>query len=266
MYERYWKLKEKPFSNTPNPRYLYMSRLHEEALMRLFYAVKGRVGGVLLTGDYGCGKTLLSRVLLRELSPLRYEMALLSAPSLGPTELLSEILYQFGAPVRASLGPSELRRALGAFLRSCDESGRHPVVVLDEAQMLLSDSLEEARLLLNFQRDDRFLLTLVFMGQPELKPLVTSRPQLRQRLVVRCHLGPLSQAETVLYMRHRLRVAGAEGPIFTRGAEEAVFAATAGVPREVNSLCDLSLLVGAGRGADSVGPELVRDVAEDLAA
>lgn len=267
MYEAHWKLKEKPFRNTPNPRFLYISQGHEEALTRLLYAVAERKGGMLLTGDYGCGKTLMSRVLLRELSPERYEMAIIANPNLSPAEFLHEVLYQFGASARAGATKPELVHRVEAFARACRREGRHPVLVVDEAQMVRDlETLEEMRLILNLQRDEEFLLTLILVGQPELKRLVEKLPQFKQRLTLRYHLGPLSQAEAALYIRYRMSKAGARRPIFTPDAERAIFEATRGVPREINALADLALLVGCGRGAREIGRDAVWEVARDLAA
>ena len=267
MYEAYWKLEEKPFRNTPNPRYLYISQGHEEALTRLLYAVAGRKGGMLLTGDYGCGKTLMSRVLLRELSPERYEMAIVTNPNLTPTEFLHETLYQFGVSAHSGTTKPQLVHRLEAFARACRREGRHPVLVVDEAQMVRDlETLEEMRLILNLQRDEEFLLTLILVGQPELRGLVEKLPQFKQRLTIRYHLGPLARAEAALYIRYRMSKAGATRPIFTADAERAIFEATRGVPREINAVADLALLVGCGRSCAEVGGELVWEVARDLAA
>ncbi len=267
MYEVYWGLREKPFRNTPNPRFLYISQGHEEALTRLLYAVAERKGGMLLTGDYGCGKTLMSHVLLRELSPDRHEMAIVANPNLSPTEFLQEVLYRFGASARAGATKLELLHRLEAFVRACARAGRHPVLLVDEAQMVRDpETLEEMRLVLNLQRDDCFLITLILVGQPELKGLVDRLPQLKQRLTLRHHLGPLTEAEAALYIRYRMSRAGAKRPIFSLDAERAVFEASRGVPREMNAVADLALLAGCGRGAKEIGRDLVWEVARDLAA
>ncbi len=278
MYEKYWGLKEKPFRNTPNPGYLYISEGHEEALTRLLYAVAERKGGILLTGDYGCGKTLLGRVLLRELSAERYEMAIVASPNLSPTEFLQEVLYQFGVSFPAwSSGhgtgrrmlatKSELRHRFEAFVHGCLRCGRHPVLLVDEAQMVRDgETLEEMRLLLNLQRDDRFLLTLVMAGQPELRGIIDRVPQFKQRLTLRHHLGPLTEAEVPQYIRHRMSCAGAKRAVFTPEAEQAIHAATRGVPREINGLADMALLVGYGRRAHQIGHDFVWEIARDLAA
>lgn len=267
MYEAYWGLAEKPFRNTPNPRYLYISKGHEEALTRLLYAVAERKGGMLLTGDYGCGKTLMSRVLLRELTPERYEMAIVANPNLTPCEFLHEVLYQFGVSARPGATKPELLHRLDAFVHACAKRRRHPVLLVDEAQMVRDlATLEEMRLILNLQRDEEFLLTLILSGQPELRGLIERLPQFKQRLTLRYHLGPLEEAEAALYMRYRLSRAGAKRPVFTAEAERAIFSASRGVPREMNGLADLALLVGCGRGAKEIGSGLVWEVARDLAA
>jgi general secretion pathway protein A len=267
MYEAYWQLNEKPFRNTPNPRFLYLSAGHEEAFTRLLYTVAEQKGGMLLTGEYGCGKTLASRVLVRELSPQRHEMAIITNPNLTPTDLLQEILYQFGVGVRSSAQKPELVHKLETFVRMCDRESRHPVLVVDEAQMVRDmETLEELRLLLNMQRDNKFLMTLVMMGQPELRTLIDRLPQFKQRLTLRHHLGPLNATETIAYVRHRMSRAGATRAIFTTEAEVAIHEVSRGVPREINSCADLALLVGCGRGATHVGSDLVLEVAQDMAA
>jgi general secretion pathway protein A len=267
MYEAYWGLTEKPFRNTPNPRYLYISQGHEEALTRILYAVAERKGGMLLTGDYGCGKTLMGRVLLRELSPERHEMAIVANPNLTPCEFLQETLYQFGVGARPGATKPELLHRLEAFARACAREGRHPVLLVDEAQMVRdTETLEEMRLVLNLQRDEEFLMTLILSGQPELRGLVDRLPQFKQRLTLRYHLGPLDAAEAAMYLKYRMSRAGAKRPVFTADAERAVFEASRGVPRVMNALGDLALLVGCGRGAKEIDGDLAWEVARDLAA
>lgn len=267
MYESYWGLNEKPFRNTPNPRYLYISQGHEEALTRLLYAVAEHKGGMLLTGDYGCGKTLLSRVLLRELAPERFEMAIVAHPNLTPVEFLQEVLYQFGVRVRRDASKPELVHKLRAYARACAATGRHPVLIVDEAQMVADlATLEEMRLILNLQQDDSFLMTMILFGQPELREHLEQLPQFKQRLTLRYHLGPLNEAETAFYIRNRITRAGATKPIFTPEAEVALYESSQGVPRELNGMADLALLVGCGRGVNLISRELIRDVAQDLAA
>lgn len=265
MYEAYWGLREKPFENVPDPRFLFRSAEHEEALARLRYAVTARKGAAMLTGDYGSGKTLLSRVLRRELrDDARYQLALITYPKLTGTQFLRELLYQLtGAEPRG-----DKTRVLHALQRHLEENAERDldtVVLIDEAQTISSKVLfEEIRLLLNFQREDRFLLSLVFLGQPELKRKVDALPQLKQRLAIRYHLRNLSAQETSGYVGHRLRVAGVQRQIFSPEALLRVAGYSQGRPRGINNVCDLALVVGAGRGASVVDVELVREVISDL--
>jgi type II secretory pathway predicted ATPase ExeA len=170
-------------------------------------------------------------------------------------------------PIRPGTGKPELVHRLESFVRACERQGRHPVLVVDEAQLVRNlETLEELRLILNMQRDDRFLITLVLMGQPELRSLVDRLPQFKQRLTLRYHLGPLEPHETTEYIRYRMKRAGARPLIVTPDAEAAIHEASHGVPREINSCADLALLVGCGRGATSIGADLVWEVVQDMAA
>lgn len=265
MYEEHWGLIDKPFRNTPDPHYLYFSRQHEEALTRMLYAITEGQGAMLLTGDYGCGKTMLSRALLDELDPTRFEVAAIPYPNLTAEDLLRQMLAQCGVETPTHLAKGALVERLAAFLERQGAENRQTVVLIDEAQMIADPmTLEEVRLLLNFQQNRRFCLTLLLLGQPEFRDRVRSIPQLLQRLTVRYHVGPLSADEGVRYLRHRLLIAGAEQEIFTREAERAVVAAGGGVPRRMNSIADLALLVGFGQRAPVVDEEIVRQVVADL--
>ncbi|MDR1521056.1 MAG: AAA family ATPase [Planctomycetota bacterium] len=265
MYEEYWRLADKPFRNTPDPHYLFFSRQYEEALARALYVVTEGQGAMLLTGDCGCGKTLLTRVMLDELDPARFEAALVAYPNLQPTELLGEILGQFG--FRNISGWSKVRMldTLGEFLRHTSRRGASTLVIVDEGQTIHSgETLEEVRLLLNFQRDRSFSLSLVLVGQPELRERVAALPQFAQRLAFQCHLSGLSPDESRDYLRHRLAVAGGSEGIFTRGAEDVIIENAAGVPRRLNYLADFSLLAGFGKSAPLVDAEAAREAADDL--
>ena len=267
MYEAYWGLGEKPFENVPDPRFLYRSAEHEEALARLRYAVTARKGGALLTGDYGSGKTLLSRVLRRELQQdPRYQLVLIVYPKLTGLQFLKELLYQLtGAEPRGDR--TRLLHRLDRLLRENARRHLETVLLIDEAQTIAGRVLlEEVRLLLNFQREDRFLLTVLFLGQPELRGKVEAIPQLKQRLAIRYHLGNLSAEETARYVRHRLAVAGAQREVFSPQALRRVARYSGGRPRSINNVCDLALMVGAGRRAPLVGADLVGEVIGDLEA
>lgn len=265
MYEAYWKLKEKPFENAPDPRFIYYSKKHEEALSRMLYVIKERKGAAILTGEYGSGKTLLSRVLMAELSDERYHSALIFNPRLPPLELIKEIIYQLGGKTSDLSSKTDLLHYLNEILYRNKDGNKITVIVVDEAQAIPEENgFEELRLLLNFQLNDNFLLTLILLGQPELKERIESLPQLKQRLAVRYHLKALTEDETREYIQHRLEVAGSKEDIFTEGAYSEIYRFSWGIPRRINNMCDMALLVGYGGGIDKINEEVIRDVAEDM--
>ena len=244
MYEKYWGLKELPFENVPDPKFLYHSPNHEEALTRLLYAAQARKGAAMLTGEVGSGKTLLSRAFIKKISTDDYEVALIANPSLTPADFLKEILYQLGLENRLESKADLLHKLNEEMLKNLKNS-KETLVIVDEAQVIKDKEIfEELRLLLNFQLNDRFLLTLILVGQPELKEQITKIPQLEQRIAIKYHLWPLDLKETLKYIYHRLKTAGMEKDIFTKEAIEKIYEETKGIPRKINNICDLSLLVG----------------------
>lgn len=265
MYKQYWELKEKPFENTPDPRFLYHSPQHEEALMRLLYAIEEKKGAAILSGEYGSGKTTLSRVLLARIDSNRFQVALLINSQLPSLEFLREIARQLGSgnPPERKI---DLLNNLNDILNRNAGINRHTVVVIDEAQLIKErEVFEELRLLLNFQFNSQFLLTLLLLGQPELREKVNSIPQLRQRIGIRHHLRFLNEEETGSYVSHRLKTAGREeGEIFTKDALKAVYGYSKGCPRMINNICDLSLLTGFGRKVENVDEDTIQEVAKDL--
>lgn len=270
MYEAYWGLKEKPFVNTPDPKFLYYSKEHEEALSRLKYAVSNQMGGCMLTGIFGCGKTLLNQTLIDNLvAQGNYKIAFINNPCLSHIELLRTIVYHLGATdlpeKKTDLLTDFLLERLEQMLNNNNDDGKHTVVIIDEAH-IIEDKLifEELRLLLNFQLKDRFLLTLVLSGQPELKKNVDNIKQLAQRIPVRCHLDKLSFDETKNYILHRLKVVGRDEPIFKDGAYHLIYERSGGIPRRINHICDMSLLVGFGKGVKLIDNEIINDVVKDL--
>jgi general secretion pathway protein A len=265
MYEGYWKLKEKPFENTPDPRFIYYSKKHEEALSRMLYVVKEKKGAALLTGEYGSGKTLLSRVLLEELSDDRYHTALVFNPRLPPLELIKEIIYQLGGNASLSRSKTDLLHQLNEILYKKRDGNKNIVIVVDEAQAIPDpNGFEELRLLLNFQLNNSFLLTLILLGQPELKEKLEDMPQLKQRIAVRYHLKALIEEETKEYIEHRLEVAGAKEEIFEKDSFHEIYRFSGGIPRRINNICDMALLVGCGSGFEKINENVIREVAEDL--
>ncbi len=256
-YEEYWGLKQAPFDNVPDPRFYFPSSKHEEGLHRLMYGVEGRKGALMLTGEIGCGKTLLSRTLIQQLSHERYDLALVANPSFEVIDFIKEILYQLG--INGEGTKLDMVHALNERLLENLKKERDTVLVVDEAQAIHDAQIfEELRLLLNFQLNDRFLLTLILLGQPELRSKVEALKQLAQRVVIRYHLMPFNIDETGEYIDFRMRAAGAARVVFSPEAVHAVYDASGGVPRKVNTIADLALLIGFMERCKQVGPEIVK--------
>jgi len=265
MYEQYWNLREKPFEQTPDPRYVYYSKEHEEALMRLIYTVKDLKGAMLLTGLYGCGKTVLSRVFLNELIGTKYEIALITNPRLSAHELLVEIIYQLGGGNHDGSSKGELLRLFHELLYSNLNAGKETVLVIDEAQAIEElETFEELRLLLNYQQNDRFLLTLILIGQSELRVRLKKLPQLKQRLMIEYHLNPLDEQDTNRYVEHRLKIAGAQQPIFDPQAKKLLYRYSGGIPRVVNGICDMALFVGFSSNKEIIDEVIIKKVVKDV--
>lgn len=244
MYHSYFGLAEAPFSIAPDPRYLYMSRHHQEALAHLLYGVNGDGGFVLLTGEVGTGKTTICRCLLEQI-PDSCDVAYIFNPRLTVEELLSTICVEFG--IACPPGNTSIKvfvDCINAFLLDAHAKGRHTVLIIDEAQNLSADVLEQMRLLTNLETNQRKLLQIILLGQPELAAML-ERPELRQlaqRIVARYHLGPLTRQEVAAYVRHRFEVSGAQRQLFPAALMGRLYRLSGGVPRVINVLCDRALL------------------------
>jgi general secretion pathway protein A len=267
MYETYYGLQEKPFGITPDPRYLYLSRTHQEAFAHLFYGLSHRVGFIAMIGEVGSGKTTILRSLAAQLDESSYRLAMIFNPRLTPLGLLQCINSEFGLAGR-SRNSAQLVRELNEFLLAENRSGRTPVLIIDEAQNLATEVLEQIRLLSNLETARDKLIQIVLVGQPELGKLLmrTSLRQLNQRIVVRCRLEALDSTETSAYILHRLKVAGrADGLLFTAAALDEVHRCSLGFPRLINSLCDRALLVSFAEGRGQVNPGDVRLASREIA-
>ncbi len=245
MYLEFYGLKTAPFDITPNPRFLFHSIKHREAFNHLLYGIRERKGFVQLTGEVGAGKTTLCRALLEQLDG-HYSTALILNPVLNADELMRAIAMEFGLQVKG-LDRLETIAAISNFLLKQTREGKDTVLIVDEAQDLTEDLLEQVRLISNIETDDRKLLQIVLMGQPELRDRLNSHRlrQLRQRITVRYHLMPLTRNEVGQYIHHRLALAGSNGvPTFTLPALWRVFGYSKGIPRLVNAVCDKALLAG----------------------
>ena len=266
MYEQYWGLNEPPFTLTPDPRFLYMSRAHEDALMMLNYAVTRNKGAAMLAGDIGLGKTTISRKLLETLDPVQFKVVLIVNPILTPTQILQEILNQLGIDIGSRNRQVLVQRLHLALLEYYDK-GRRIVVLVDEAHLIKSaQTFEELRLLLNCQMNDQFLLSLLLLGQTELRPKVAKVPALEQRLAVRHVLKPLDMLDTGELIVHRLRVAGytKEKSPFTPDAIHKIHQISNGVPRVTLQLADNALLMAMARNEEMVDAFLMHECAEEF--
>lgn len=266
MYESYWGLKEKPFENTPNPRFLYRSREHEEALSRFIYAVKEKKGLAMFTGEYGSGKTLISMYVLRMLKDDKdFRIVMIVNPKLSFIEFMREIVYQLKGELTQENNKLNLLHMLKDLITKNNNSGRHTVVIIDESQMIQDkDVFEELRLISNLQLEDKFMVTIVFIGQPELREMMNNIPQLKQRLAITHHLGPLSEEEAGTYIKHRLRVAGGREDIFADEAIKSIYKSTGGIPRKINNVCDICLVIGSGEKAKEIKKEIVSGVVKNI--
>lgn len=260
-YTKYWRLRAFPFDNVPDPRFYVPCSQHDAAHRWLSYGVQAGKGLLLLTGDVGCGKTLLSRRFIVGLLPARYDVALVVNPALSPSELLDEVLSQFGLGRMRSKG--RRLQTLNERLQSNAQRGINSVLIVDEAQAIESaKGFEDLRLLTNFQLNDRFLLTIVLIGQPELRRRVAGIPQLNQRIAVRTHIGPFTSEETTSYIVARMGSVTERTDVFTKEAMARIYEQSKGIGRLINALCDQCLFAGAIEGVAQIDERLVQRVGQ----
>ncbi|HEY7906996.1 MAG TPA: AAA family ATPase [Wenzhouxiangella sp.] len=269
MYESFYSLSERPFSITPNPRFVYLSRRHQDALAHLLYGVGtgGSGGFVQLTGEVGTGKTTLCRLVLEQV-PEKTRIALILNPMLGPLELLEAICDELEIDWASHKGSGILRihGALNQFLLDRHAAGERVVLIIDEAQNLSEAALEQVRLLTNLETATDKLLQIILIGQPELRDLLrqTSLRQLAQRITARYHLDPLDLAETIEYVKHRLLVADSPRCPFNQKALEAIHETSGGVPRLINIIADRALLAGYASEMEHIDSATVRAAALEV--
>ena len=262
MYLEYWKLNRFPFENVPDPDFMYYSSEHKEALIRISYAVKRTKGAALLTGEIGSGKTTLSRVFIQKLPDEEFDIGLITNPSLNPLDFLKEVVYQIGLDI-SSNSKAELLESLNQKLLENLNHGKSTLLIIDEAQLISGETFEEIRLLLNFQMNDRFLMTFLLIGQPELRDMIRKYKQLDQRIAIRYHLNPLNDAEATNYILYRLEIAGCTEPIFTKDALESIYNYSGGIPRKMNNVCDLALLIGFSLKVRNIDETIIKKVVQD---
>ena len=270
MYARYFGLKQPPFSIAPDPRYLFMSERHREALAHLLYGVRGGGGFVLLTGEIGAGKTTVCRCFLEQI-PKRCNVAYIFNPKLTVEELLKSVCAEFRIPYQHP-GPGvptvkDYLDVLNEYLLRTHAVGQNNVLIIDEAQNLSADVLEQLRLLTNLETNERKLLQIVLIGQPELRAMLATPglQQLAQRVIARYHLEALSEPETLRYVRHRLNVAGLSRAVpFDRPSLKRIYVYSRGVPRRINLLCDRALLGAYANGKTIVDAHTVEMAAREV--
>jgi general secretion pathway protein A len=265
MYKQYFHFAELPFSIAPDPHFFYMSRRHQEGLAHLLYGITAGGGFVALTGEVGTGKTTLCHCLLQEL-PENIDIALILNPKLNAIELLATICDELGiAYGKRQQTLKQLVDALNHYLVDAHANGRRTVVLIDEAQNLSMEVLEQIRLLTNLETSKTKLLQIILVGQPELKQMLRRQDlrQLSQRITARYHLQPLSFGETREYIRHRLRVCGGDPDLFKERAIRKIYRFSGGIPRVVNILCDRALLGAYAENATHVTPGMIKNAAKE---
>ncbi len=270
MVLKFFGLQREPFSIAPDPRCLYLSERHREALAHLLYGVQAGGGFVLLSGEIGAGKTTVCRALLQQL-PQHCNVAYIYDPLQSASELLESICAEFRVarerPAARTSGARDPIAALNGFLLRAHAQRQDNVLVIDEAQNLSAEVLEQLRLLTNLETNERKLLQIILIGQPELRELL-ARPeleQLAQRVIARCHLGALSRDETPQYVAHRLGVAGLRGaPPFDDAALQRVHVLSRGVPRRINLLCERALLGAYALGRPQIDAAIVERAAAEV--
>ncbi|HUR90018.1 MAG TPA: AAA family ATPase [Ramlibacter sp.] len=266
MYASYFGLKHEPFSIAPDPHYLFMSERHREALAHLLYGLGGGGGFVLLTGEIGTGKTTLCRLFLEQI-PKNCNVAYIFNPRMTALEMLQSMCEEFHIAVAASSSMKAYVDALNAFLLESHAAGRNNVLIIDEAQNLAPEVLEQLRLLTNLETRERKLLQIILIGQPELRTML-QRPeleQLAQRVIARYHLDALTPSETGQYIRHRMDVAGLDRPFpFESRAVRRIHEVARGVPRRINLLCDRALLGAYANSRATVDRRTVDQAGEEV--
>ncbi|WP_110456068.1 ExeA family protein [Shewanella algidipiscicola] len=265
MYKAFYGLNDNPFSIAPNPHYLFLSDRHREALAHLTYGLGETGGFVLLTGEVGTGKTTVSRTLLNQL-PDNTDTAFILNPSLTELELLATLCDALNIEYGPEPSLKQLTDKISQFLLANHERGRHTVMIIDEAQHLRAEVLEQLRLLTNLETDTKKLLQVILIGQPELQQLLKRQElrQLAQRITARYHLLPLTQQEIALYVQHRLQVAGRHEPLFHRRAIKALHQYSGGIPRLINLLCERALMAGYAQSKVPIDANMVRTAATEV--
>ncbi len=266
MYQNFYGFTEMPFHITPDPKFLYLSPTHQEALQHLKYGVTEKKGFIVLIGEVGCGKTTLCRKFMSELDPAHFDTALILNPRVNETQMLRAILTELGEH-NVAKSKNDLVSQMNQILLDRIAKGREIVLIIDEAQNLSFEVFEQVRLLSNLETDKQKLLQIVLMGQTELKERLAAEElrQLRQRILVHYELRPFTREEMDRYIQHRLSVSGSAGrPYFTKWAIRHIHKTSRGIPRIINNLCDKALLSAFIRDSDEVNYWDARRAVRDM--
>lgn len=264
MYCDFFGFSEKPFTITPNPQFIYLSEQHREAFAHLLYGIDSHAGFIAMTGEVGTGKTTVLRTLLTQLDPERYRSALIFNPCRSGEQLLASVCREFGMSLDECNNYGYLD-ALNLFLLEQHAAGRTVILVVDEAQNLTPDVLEQVRMISNLETVHSKLIQIILAGQPELNDVLSRHDlrQLSQRITVRCHLTPMDMRDTAEYIRHRLKVSGCRIPgLFSSGAVKRIYRFSRGVPRLVNIVCEQALVMAWTQEHDMVTPATAARVIE----
>lgn len=264
MYLEHWRLSRRPFDNTADPAFFFESHGHQEAVTRLTFAIETQKEIAMLTGEYGSGKTVVCQKVIDALPHERFKVAFVANPRLDAVDLVREITFQLGENI-ASRSMYDVLHAFNTLLERFSAT-KNCAVFIDETQLILDTLiLEDLRLLLNHQFNRKFLFTLVLVGQTELRDRLRSIPQMTQRIGLKFHIPNLRPDEVPLYMGHRLMASGGTLDIFSADAIAEIAKLSKGNPREINSLCDLALLVGMSNGRNQIFPSEIQEAWKERA-
>ena len=264
MYLEYWGLQEEPFKNVPDRNLFYQSNPHEEALIRLLYAVEHRKGAAMLTGEVGSGKTTVSRVLMNRLPKERFEVTTIVNPDLSSVDFVRAILLEMEEQADEDSKTILLERLKNRLAQNIQKN-LITVLIIDEAHLIKDPaSFEELRMLLNLQSNDHFMVTLIMIGQTPLKEKIANLKPLKERIAIKYDLSPLDLKDTIRYILFRLKKAGAERGIFSKEAVKSVYSYAGGIPLRINNVCERSLLIGMMMKTQVVDKKIVDYAIEDL--
>jgi len=264
MYTSYWGLSAPPFENVPSQELFYESPQHEEALVRLVYAVEHKKGLAVLTGEVGSGKTTISRVLYDYLNTAGFEVITIVNPALNPVDFYRSLLLKLGEPIEEASKAILLDRFTQRLIQNFEHE-INTVLIIDEAHLIKDRAiLEELRMMLNLQHADQFLVTLLIMGQPALAANIASLKPLKERIAIRYDLKPLTFNDTARYLLYRLKSCGARRGIFTKTALTPLYKYSGGIPLRINNLCERSLLIGMMNNARVVDSATIQAAIEDM--